>query len=154
MSGPLVTGIVALILESRPFATPEQIKSILKETARQDDKTGVIPPTGLPDWGWGKVNAHLAIEQALIQVGIASYSISKDVIIYPNPSKNIINVVVNSNIQEGSITLFDINRNEIKTVLIDDENFVEIDLKTLPNGIYILRVIRDGIPSNHKIVKF
>ena len=58
LSAPHVTGVVALMLQMNPYLSPNEIKTILTEDARQDKFTGVINKhTGLPLWGWGKVDA-------------------------------------------------------------------------------------------------
>jgi len=57
-SAPHVAGIVALMLQMNHYLSPNEIKTILTEDARQDQFTGSINPrTGSPLWGWGKVNA-------------------------------------------------------------------------------------------------
>ena len=46
MASPMVTGVVALILEANPYLSAQQVKDIIIETAREDANTGVIPMTG------------------------------------------------------------------------------------------------------------
>ncbi|MCA9804496.1 MAG: S8 family serine peptidase [Cyanobacteria bacterium HKST-UBA02] len=50
---PFVTGLVALMLEKNPDLDSEQVREILTQTARKDQKTGGTPNR---DWGFGKVN--------------------------------------------------------------------------------------------------
>lgn len=58
MSTPMVSGIVALMLQDNPFATPAQIKLWLTGATRaQDDYTGTLPNA---NWGYGKVDAQKA----------------------------------------------------------------------------------------------
>jgi len=53
-----VTGVIALMLQMNHYLSPNEIKSILTETGREDQFTGPIDKqTGSPLWGWGKVNA-------------------------------------------------------------------------------------------------
>ena len=57
-AAPHVAGVVALMLQMNRFLSPNDIKTILIENARQDEFTGRIDKgTGSPLWGWGKVNA-------------------------------------------------------------------------------------------------
>jgi len=57
-SVPHVAGVIALMLQMNPYLSPNEIKDILKDTARQDKFTGEIDPkVGSLLWGWGKVNA-------------------------------------------------------------------------------------------------
>lgn len=57
MSAPSATGVVALWLQANPSLSVRDVRTILHNTARQDSHTGVIPPTGDNNWGWGKINA-------------------------------------------------------------------------------------------------
>ncbi|MCK5278260.1 MAG: S8 family serine peptidase, partial [Cyclobacteriaceae bacterium] len=65
MSAPMVTGIIALLLEAYPNLTPEQAKEILAESGTNDSFTGNIPTNGSNTWGWGKINAHEAMKLLL-----------------------------------------------------------------------------------------
>jgi hypothetical protein len=60
-----VTGVIALMLQMNPFLSPNQIRNILTEDARQDEFTGKIDKhVGSPLWGWGKVNALKSVQDA------------------------------------------------------------------------------------------
>jgi len=57
-AAPLVTGVVALMLERNPKADAAAIKSALQRSARVDAFTGTVPN---PRWGHGKVDALAAV---------------------------------------------------------------------------------------------
>ncbi len=57
-AAPVVTGIIALMLEVDPTLDAVSIKRILQETARSDEFTG---PTPNPLWGYGKADAFEAL---------------------------------------------------------------------------------------------
>ena len=57
-AAPVVTGIIALMLEVDPTLDAGSVKKILQETARSDRFTG---PTPNPLWGHGKVDAYEAL---------------------------------------------------------------------------------------------
>lgn len=85
MSGPVVAGACALILEANPWLTAAQVKQLIKETARTDNFTGVIPALGSPLWGMGKLNAYAAVKEALALVEIPENTLDNAWNIYPNP---------------------------------------------------------------------
>lgn len=57
-AAPHVGGLIALMLQMNPYLSPNEITSLLKGSARQDNFTGPINQlTGSPLWGWGKIDA-------------------------------------------------------------------------------------------------
>ncbi|MCK5740942.1 MAG: S8 family serine peptidase, partial [Chlorobi bacterium] len=66
MSAPMVSGIVALMLQANPNMAPDEIKEILRKTAIEDQYTGNIPASGSNLWGWGKINAHEALKKVRV----------------------------------------------------------------------------------------
>jgi subtilisin family serine protease len=58
-AAPVVTGIIALMLEVDPTLDAGSVKRILQETARADGFTGRTPN---PLWGHGKVDAYEALK--------------------------------------------------------------------------------------------
>ncbi len=65
-AAPIVTGIIALMLEVDPTLDALSVKRILQETARSDEFTG---PTPNPLWGYGKVDAFEALMAVRAQRG-------------------------------------------------------------------------------------
>lgn len=59
MASPVVAGVVALMLQDNPQATPSEIKSWLTQTARTDSFTGATPNS---EWGHGKIDAQAAFD--------------------------------------------------------------------------------------------
>lgn len=59
-ANPIVTGIIALLLEMDPTLDATHIKRILQQSARADAFTGAVPN---PDWGYGKVDALAALDR-------------------------------------------------------------------------------------------
>ncbi|MBK9061837.1 MAG: S8 family serine peptidase [Acidobacteria bacterium] len=58
-AAPIVTGIIALMLQANPTLDAPTVKSILQRTARADSFTGAVPNT---TWGYGKVDALAALD--------------------------------------------------------------------------------------------
>ena len=64
MSAPFVTGIVATWLQAYPQLTPEQLREVMRSTARKDTFTGTLEE-GDNDWGYGKVDAYNGLKQCI-----------------------------------------------------------------------------------------
>jgi hypothetical protein len=69
--------------------------------------------------------------------------------VYPNPTKDIINVTTSLN--NVKFDLFDMAGRKLRSG--ENQKRAEIDMKNLPVGIYILQVNYDGNIYNKKIVK-
>jgi subtilisin family serine protease len=146
MSSPMVTGIVALMLEANPYLTPSQIKQILKETARSDYYTTSTLPNN--SWGWGKVSAYSAVKRAVDLIGLDE--IKEDLIfdVYPNPAKEVLNIYTSKEI--NLIEIFDLlGRKQISI----KGNSIQIDISSLKRGIYIVSIDLEGKVLKRKIIK-
>lgn len=79
-AAPIVTGIIALMLQVNPDLDQIQVRDILRETARADAFTGTVPN---PTWGHGKVDAYEAVHQAMLSNAAKSIALELS---GPNPS--------------------------------------------------------------------
>ena len=61
MAAPMVTGIVALLLEAYPELDVHQALELLRDQAYHDEFTGEIPDEGDNTWGWGKIDAETTL---------------------------------------------------------------------------------------------
>ncbi len=66
MACPHVAGIVALMLDANPNLTPDQVKSILRDTAEQRGEVydSELDDKYSKDYGWGIVDAYKAVVKA------------------------------------------------------------------------------------------
>ena len=60
MSAPHVAGIIALMLQYDPTISALQIPLVLRQSAREDPFTGLLPAGGSLTWGFGKADARSA----------------------------------------------------------------------------------------------
>lgn len=148
MSSPAVAGICALVWEANPYLSPRQVKNIIIETARQDQYTGVIPPTGDVKWGYGKVNALAAVKMALTVVGLKEIKndFQHEWNVYPNPTSSSITLSGLENIQ--SVKLITIAGKEI----LLDASANKWNVENFSPGIYVFRVIANNRVYQKKIV--
>jgi len=144
MSSPLVTGVVALMLEADPTLTAAEIKSILQETAREDSITGDLSETGDVRWGWGKVNALHAIYKVLGVEGLNEMNAAEQVLIYPNPASDEVCILAVEGIVQREISVLTMDGRLVKTAKLSDNNMFSV--AGLPAGLYFIRFVKDGKP--------
>ncbi len=142
MSGPLVTGVVALMLEADSTLTAAEIKTILQETAREDIITGDLSETGDIRWGWGKVDALHAIYRVLGVEGMTEILTDEKVLLYPNPASDQVCILaVDGNVKK-EIDVFSADGRLIRSGKLSDNNMFSVE--ELPAGMYFVRFELDG----------
>lgn len=147
MSGPVVAGIAAILLEVNPFLSANQVKSILIETARTDNHTGAIPPHS-NKWGWGKVNAYQAVTLALWVVGEQEIELESSFTVFPNPTTSEISI----NGIAGTVKDVQIIDMNGKSLYASDQSKT-INVSELNSGTYFVRLIVDGKVQQVKFMK-
>jgi hypothetical protein len=97
-------------------------------------------------------NVAVVYEIATI-VGVDELSDSKDFLVYPNPSKNNIQLnFTNLNEDFNKLTIVDISGKTVLTQSISNNNAnLNIDVSSLPNGIYTISIISNEQVLHQKI---
>ena len=77
---------------------------------------------------------------------------NKAFFLFPNPSRNQVNVFINGNFGEGNITIFDLNGRKVLTQkqILSDQ--IEINTSSLSQGVYILQVKNDTVSASRKLI--
>ena len=164
MSGPVVAGIVALMLEANPDLTYNDVVNIIQETAIQDDFTGDIPEGGNNIWGAGKANAFEAVKMAenyeAEELPEPVDDDSDNFAVIPNPNQGTFNLAFKVNSSMGEIIDFYLfnamgkKQKSGKFDLPESGKFnQEKDLSRLPDGIYYLQLRFENEDKTLKIVK-
>ena len=148
MSGPVVAGVCALILEANPWLTAAQVKQLIKETARTDNFTGVIPALGSPLWGMGKLNAYAAVEEALAMVDVPENTLENAWNVYPNPVIETLHFTLVDELPK-SCTVVDAQGKCI-VLPIQDER---VSVKHLKSGQYTLQITMNGRNQSVSFIK-
>lgn len=157
MSSPVVSGIVALMLQANPQLSAAQVMDILKQTAITDNFTGTIPATGNTTWGYGKVNAYAAILRALETTGIYHEASPLACMLYPNPGNGSYALQYTApQAQQMQVTVTDAAGRQLivrNWQVAAGNNTLPVDLTTYPAGIYFARVNNTEQLAVIKIVK-
>lgn len=151
MSAPMVTGIVALMLEANNYLTPQTIKEIIIETAREDNNTGAIPPGGSTRWGFGKIDAYRAVLGAYYYVGIPVFPDS-DLLVYPNPTADAVTFYGLPESEVFAVTLYNL-QGAVVAQFSGITNGSAIQLTDLPAGMYIANVGNNQMQMICRIVR-
>ncbi|MDX5320086.1 MAG: S8 family peptidase [Bacteroidota bacterium] len=136
MSAPATAGVVALMLQANPNLAAWEVKDILKKTARLDKNTGQIGPEGDLKWGWGKVNAYLAVRAAELKTGQMDWVEQVPFAYYPNPVTSKILMIESE--EELNLTVIDMLGKE-QASLCSHAGKSEFDLSNLSSGTYLLQ---------------
>lgn len=149
MSSPMVTGIIALLLEANPLLTPYQVKKIIQETARTDTYTGVIPAEGSVRWGSGKINAYAAIKRALNTVSLDETENQWTLKAFPNPTSGMLYFQGDL---KGNET-YELFALDGKMLLQGSLETPEINLANLQTGMFLLLIHTSNGSKTVQIMK-
>lgn len=143
MSGPMVAGIVALMLEVHPELSAVEAREILIQTARLDQHTGEIGPDGDLRWGHGKANALAAVIAAKTLSSSPELEwTDSDITVYPNPAYDQLNIQTEIPMEQiRSIKLIDMEGRLLREYTAPQSN--SIDLNDVPSGLYLLQIVSD-----------
>lgn len=136
MATPCVVGVVSLILDANPNLSSQQVKNIIKTTARLDNYTGNIVAPGDTKWGMGKINAYAAVKLALNTLSTDEYANVTPFVLYPNPASNLLHIL---NINELPLSVLSVTALDGKLVS-PRFNQNTLDVSELPDGIFFLKV--------------
>ena len=158
-AAPVLTGIIALMLEANPLLDSEQVKEILQNTARSDAFTGSVPN---PNWGYGKVDAFAAVSEVLNATSAEGdqknipykFMLNQN---YPNPFNP--STKISYSIPEQSyvnLKVYDVLGREVAT-LADGEHVqgnykFEFDASNLTSGVYFYRIQAGSFIDTKKMI--
>ena len=152
MSAPMVTGIVALMLEINPKLTVNEIKDIIRITAINDEWTGDAKNNKSTVWGWGKIDAH-AIMKYLETNSIEEFENTISFTAYPNP---VVNNEITISISDTVCDLpFVVNIYDASGRLVFLSSMQDVktfDISRLDSGFYFIKLDNGRYSAVQKIV--
>ena len=114
----------------------QQVKHIIKTTARLDNYTGNIVAPGDAKWGMGKVNAYAAVKLALNTLSLDEYGNPSSFLLYPNPASNMLHILNINDLPVSQVAVISMDGKTMNIHLNEDV----IDLSGLTNGMYFLKI--------------
>lgn len=149
-AAPHVTGLAALLLAQNPGSTPQQIKSIIENTAQ--DQVG-DPIEDTPGWdqyyGHGRINAHSALTYILPSVNETNHLSFK---IFPNPTQGKVLIKTEDNAKMNSEIIISNLLGEVLLKQSSNSGVTSIDLSNQAKGVYIVQFKTDQEISTSKII--
>lgn len=155
MATPAVTGIVALWLEANPNLSPDDVKSIIRETSTHDTFTG--SEEWNTRWGYGKIDAYAGLKKALEMAesqGINDMLNSEEPVTL-NKEADAWKVLFNNDESYADVTLYTlggacVSRRHIEKPRRGEET--QVNLTGLTPGVYLLNVSTTASSLTRKVV--
>lgn len=139
-SAPIMSGGIACLMQALPNKTNAEIMQLVRESGSQ---------FSTPDYeiGFGIPNLYQALGAALSSNDFNENSFR----IYPNPATSKIFVNLASNVNEGSLELFNVLGELVFETVVKSD--FSIDIKHLKSGIYIARLNIENKKYSLKLIK-
>lgn len=157
MSAPMVSGIVALLLQVNPKLAPQHLKNILFETAIKDNFTTTTPDSSR--WGAGKINAYAAIKKTILTAGTTQpIDETDEITIFPNPGNGLFTLEYTG--LHGTSVWLEVS-NALGQIVYEQpwadmqqHELLTIDLAHLNKGIYYITLSNQQGKLVKKIIQY
>ena len=152
-AAPLVTGLSSLLLAQDTDKTPDDIRSIIRNTA--EDQVGNVSEdiSGFDIYyGYGRINAYQALLQSSLSINEITNPINLS--ISPNPLSTF--ATVNSALKFNTVLIHNILGVEVlKIDNSSQQNSLKIDFSNLERGVYLASLLNDNktVLASKKIIK-
>jgi subtilisin family serine protease len=149
MASPMVTGIVALWLEADPTLDYVQIKQLMQDNAHVDSFTGSVPNN---TWGYGKIDAQETMKAIESVTGIERIKNDDSIQVYPNPSNGYFELYIDDNTYSRLQVIDVLGKIVYSEELSSNEMRKNLNLSSLKNGIYTLRLMSSNYSVQTKLL--
>ncbi|MEZ4875760.1 MAG: S8 family serine peptidase [Flavobacteriaceae bacterium] len=143
-SSPILAGAVACLWQSRPEVKNTRIMQVVRETASRYNNPN-------SQMGYGIANfedAYIALQN----LGIQEDLLKKNFAVYPNPVSDELHISFPQGIFSAKVILYNLlGKQVMETDVISTNNI--LNLSSLPQGVYIARVVSNDIRNSFKIIK-
>ena len=157
MSSPFITGVLATWLQANRKLTPEDVRTVLKETARKDRHTGSIPENGNNLWGFGKIDAWNGIKKCVeLAANTEKVSVTIPDVALFSPENGVYNLFFGKEDQQVILNVYRTNGELVFSTSwenISTGQSETLSLKEMAKGIYIIRIDGKNIHKSIKVIK-
>ena len=163
MAGPHVAGVVALMISANPELAGQVdiIEDIIESTARpmtSDEDCGNILGSEVPNhtYGWGRIDALAAVEKSLTIFPVSNENVlAGQVVVYPNPFDQVIQLEFTNIEGQANFELFDLNGRLVKaqSMLLSGKQTHRILSNDLGAGMYFYKINGKDQTFEGKIIK-
>jgi subtilisin family serine protease len=149
MAAPHVAGLAGLLKNLNEDLTNVEIRNILAATAYDFGDQG---------WdqyfGYGMINAELAIETALGGVtGVSKLDAAEVMTVYPNPATDQLSIAKKIDFSQGRFEVFNSAGKKVMEANVGNGRLTTIQIADLPQGMYILRMTSEKGVASTKFAK-
>ncbi|MDO6595791.1 FG-GAP-like repeat-containing protein [Oceanihabitans sp. 2_MG-2023] len=96
------------------------------------------------------INETITVAEGDYPLSVNNNSLEGDLVIYPNPAKDIVNINASVELNNATYTIYDITGKQILNADLIDK---AINVSKLNTGIYILQITVDGKQKTQKLIK-
>jgi hypothetical protein len=140
-SSPIIAGAMACMVQAFPNKTNLELMQIVRESSSIYANPTIQLGHGIPDF------------EAAFQTLSGNDITNLDTIqIFPNPAKAIVNINLPSNTEAATMTLMSLLGKTVNTFTATS-NTHQIDLTSLAQGMYVLRIEANGETITKKLIK-
>ncbi len=150
-SAPVATGIIALMLDLNPNLNPDELLDLLHQSCVEDSFTGSVPNN---DWGYGKLDALLALQNADRTVGtVNQITPVSEVQVFPNPTSDQLTIRTKDASLLQRIEMYNSTGQRVLLRSGLQSRQEQIGVATWVPGMYSVVVYRNGeVPMVGKVV--
>ncbi len=143
-SSPILAGAITCLWQSSPTSTNVEIIQVVRESSHLYENPTDEMGYGIPNFQEAyNVLQDLGFEDELLQSNFA---------IYPNPVTDIVNVSFPANLDNASLTIYNVlGKQVLERSISSSEN--QVNIAALVSGMYIATLEADGITNSFKIIK-
>ena len=86
-------------------------------------------------------------------LSLGKNELANAVSIYPNPAKSILNITISGDFEGASYTIYNTVGQEINKVKVTTENDLKLNTSNYSNGVYFIKIEKDGAYKTLQFVK-